>query len=305
MMRPWWDRARILTVALLAAAAASCGPKAADSGPQSYAKDVLVDTGWLLAHAGDPSVKVVEVGGKSDQYAQGHIPGAAFLAMSRLSNPDDPVQGQIATAAQVSSALGSIGVERDQTVVLYDRQSNLQAARAYWVLKYYQHPEVRVYNGGAPKWTAEGQPFTTDTPASVTSDYQAGPADPDIRTTWEYVVGHIHDPSTITCDARSPDEYLGHDVRAARGGHIPGAVNVEWNAAVNPDGTFKSASDLAALYGAVGFTPDKNIITYCQSGVRGAHTWFVLHELLGYPSVRNYDGSWEEYGNIPESPIES
>jgi thiosulfate/3-mercaptopyruvate sulfurtransferase len=296
---------RLLTVALLSAVAASCSTQSADTGDRPYASDVLVDTDWILAHAADPSVRLIEVGGRPQQFDEGHVPGSVFLAMSGLSNPDDPVEGQIATQQQVSTALSKVGATRDQTLVLYDRQSNLQAARAYWVLKYYQHPEVRVYNGGAPKWTADGQALTTETPQVAMSDYQAGAADPNIRTTWQYVVDHVHDPSTITCDARSPDEYLGRDVRSARGGHIPGAVNIEWNAAVKSDGTFKSASDLAALYGAVGFTPDKSIITYCQSGVRGAHTWFVLSQLLGYPNVRNYDGSWAEYGNNPESPIES
>jgi thiosulfate/3-mercaptopyruvate sulfurtransferase len=305
MTHAWMGWARRLTVALLAVASASCTQQAAETGERAYAKDVLVDTDWIEAHSADPSVRVIEVGGRPEQFDEGHIPGAVFLAMSGLSNPADPVEGQIATRDQVSAALSKVGAERDQTLVLYDRQSNLQAARAYWVLKYYQQPEVRVYNGGAPKWTADGRTLTAQTSTVAMSDYQADAPDPNIRTTWQYVVEHVHDPSTITCDARSPNEYLGRDVRAARGGHIPGSINIEWNSAVKGDGTFKSASDLATLYGAAGFTADKNIITYCQSGVRGAHTWFVLSELLGYPSVRNYDGSWAEYGNNPESPIES
>ena len=225
--------------------------------------------------------------------------------MGTLSNPDEPIQNQIATRDQVSAALSSLGIEQGQTVVLHDRQNNLQASGAYWVLKYYQHPEVRVYNGGVPKWTASGGTLTTDAVEVASSAYRAGPADEAIRTTWQDVVDRTDDPSTLMCDVRSPEEHLGRDVRAARGGHIPGSINLEWTVAVQADGTFKSAEDLSALYVRAGFTPDKQIITYCQSGVRGAHTWFVLSELLGYPNVRNYDGSWAEYGNNPESPIDS
>jgi thiosulfate/3-mercaptopyruvate sulfurtransferase len=277
----------------------------AQAGPTEYAKDVLVDTEWLAVRAEDQSVRIVEVGGSSSAYDEGHVPGSVFLSMGRLSNPDEPVENQIATREQLSEALSSVGVEPDHTVVLYDRQRNLQAARAYWVLAYYRHPDVRVYNGGAAKWSSDGQPLSTEPAAVTESAYEAGPADEAIRTTWQYVVDHTEDPETLMCDVRSPDEHLGRDVRAARGGRIPGSINLEWTAAVQPDGTFKPAPELWALYTAAGFTPDKRIITYCQSGVRGAHTWFVLRELLGYPDVRNYDGSWVEYGNHPESPVES
>ncbi|MDH3207045.1 MAG: sulfurtransferase [Gemmatimonadota bacterium] len=297
-------RSVVLAVALMASACSGSG-EVAQSGPLTYASDALVDTEWLKARMGDPSVRIVEVGGSPADYGEGHLPGATFLSMGRLSNPDEPIQNQIATGDQVSSALSSLGIERGQTVVLHDRQNNLQAARAYWVLKYYQHPDVRVYNGGVRKWTADGGALTTDAPEVAASTYPAGPADEAIRTTWSYVVEHTDDPATLMCDVRSPDEHLGRDVRAARGGHIPGSINLEWTVAVQADGTFKSAQDLSALYTSAGFTPDKQIITYCQSGVRGAHTWFVLSELLGYPNVRNYDGSWTEYGNNPESPIAS
>ena len=294
-----------LWIILLSAVVASCASDSAETSGRSYAKDVLVDAEWIEANMEDSGVRVLEVGGNADAFGEGHLPGASFLSMGQLSNPDDPIRGQIATAAQVSAALSGAGVGRDQTVVLYDRRNNLLAARAYWVLKYFQHADVRIYNGGAPKWTEDGRALSMETTEYEPSDYQAGPADPEIRTTWQYVVDHTDDPSTLFCDTRGPDEYLGRDVRADRGGHIPGSINVEWTAAVNSNGTFKSADVLAALYGGAGFTPDRQIITYCQSGVRGAHTWFVLSELLGYPSVRNYDGSWGEYGNNPESPIES
>lgn len=300
------DIRRVGTLAgVLVAAACSGSGEPAAGGPTSYATDVLVDAVWVQTRASDPNVRLVEVGGSSQSYEEGHLPGAVFLSMGALSNPDEPVQNMIATREQLSAALSSVGIEPGQTVVLHDRQNNLQAARAYWVLKYYQHPDVRVLNGGVTKWTADGGALSAEAVEIEASAYDAAPADTSIRTTWQYVVDHTDDPQTLMCDVRSPDEHLGRDVRAARGGHIPGSVNLEWTVAVRPDGTFKSAQDLFALYTSAGFTPDKQIITYCQSGVRGAHTWFVLRELLGYPDVRNYDGSWAEYGNNPESPIES
>ena len=295
----------LLWIMLSSAVLASCNSDAGETAEVAFATDVLVDTEWIEAHAADPSLRVLEVGGNANAFGEGHLPGAVFLSMRSLSNPDDPIGGQIATAAQVSAALSNMGLGRDQTVVLYDRRNNLQAARAYWVLKYYQHADVRIYNGGTPKWTEDGQVMSTVMVEYEPSDYQAGPPDPEIRTTWQYVVDHTDDPATLFCDTRGPEEYLGRDVRAERGGRIPGSINVEWTAAVNANGTFKSSEELAGLYGEAGFTPDKQIITYCQSGVRGAHTWFVLSELLGYPSVRNYDGSWVEYGNNPESPVEN
>ena len=295
---------KFLWIILLSATVAACANEAAEVVQQGYAKDVLVDAAWVATHMDDASVRLLELGGNDEAFTEGHLPGASFLSMRQLSNPDDPIRGQIATEDQMSAALAAVGVARDQTIVLYDRRNNLFAARAYWALKYYQHAEVRIYNGGAGNWTEGGQALSTEVAEFELSSYQAGPADPEMRTTWQYVMDHTDDPSTLFCDVRGPDEHLGRDVRASRGGHIPGSINVEWTAAVDSAGTFKSFQELSALYAGAGFTADKQIVTYCQSGTRGAHTWFVLSELLGYPSVRNYDGSWAEYGNNAESRIE-
>lgn len=298
----------ILLVALIALVGCSQlqQPEPAVQTTDGYANpDVLVDTEWVAQHLDDENVKFLDVSSNQEAYAEGHLPGAQFVDwQSDLTNPEDPVRGQVLSRNALSDLLSRLGVEKDDTVVLYDDTNNLFATRAYWALKYYQHDDVRVYNGGTKQWTAANKELTTEEPTLAASAYEAGEADPAIRTTWQYVVDHAGEDGVVFCDTRSPEEHTGTDVRADRGGHIPGSINVEWTAAVNDDGTFKSAQELSELYQNAGFTPDSEIITYCQTGVRGAHTWFVLTELLGYPEVRNYDGSWEEYGNIADSPID-
>ncbi|GIV77966.1 MAG: sulfurtransferase [Litorilinea sp.] len=307
-----WILVPLLLLAVVAGACtAPAAPAASPAGeqaaaPEGYARpEVLVDTEWVLAHLDDPNVRFIELGSQED-YDAGHLPGAVHVDLfADMTNPEDSTRGQILTQEALSALMSRLGVTRDQTVVFYDRNDNLLAARAYWVLKYYQHEDVRIYNGGTKQWEAAGQSYSTDPVEVAATDYVAGEPDLSIRTTAEYVLEHLDDPSTVLCDTRNPNEYAGTDVRAARGGHIPGAINVEWVHAVNSDGTFKDARSLYELYTKAGFTPDKEIITYCQTGVRGAHTWFVLRELLGFPNVRNYDGSWEEYGNREDTPIES
>lgn len=286
-----------------AGAAASAGGFAVGS---EYANpDALVDTEWVLARLDDPAVHLIDVSRREDAYAEGHLPGARFVQWDTdLTDPDDPVEGQILGADALSELMSRLGVENGHTIVFYDEASSLFASRAYWVLKYYQHENVHVYNGGSRKWVADGQELSTEVAPVTPSSFVAGDPDPDIATDWEYVVTHIDDPSTMVCDARSADEHSGEDVRAERGVRIPGSVNIEWRENVREDGTFLDAQALSALYERHGFTPDKEIITYCQVGVRAAHAWFVLRELLGSPNVRVYDGSWVEYGNRADSPIQ-
>ncbi|MEW5959331.1 MAG: sulfurtransferase [Chloroflexota bacterium] len=301
----------VLILSLIVAALSGCATAVAEAPAAEaltgYANPAsLVDTAWVAEHLDDPNVRLLDVSDKLEAFEAGHLPGAQYVDwQTDLTNPDDPVRGQILTGEALSNLLSRLGVKQDDTIVLYDNTNNLFATRAYWVIKYYQHEDVRVYNGGSKKWTADGRELATNVTPVTASQYTAGAPDPAIRTTWEYVVEHVDDPATLFCDTRGPKEFTGTDVRSARGGHIPGAINVEWSTAVNQDGTFRDAQALAELYQKAGFKPDKEIITYCQTGVRGAHTWFVLKELLGYPNVRNYDGSWEEYGNKTESPVES
>ena len=269
--------------------------------------DALVDTAWVTEHLDDPNVRLLAISGKREDFDAGHLPNAIYVNLGEdLTNPDDPTEGQILTQEALAALFSRLGIENDDTLVVYDSNNNLLAARAYWALKYYQHADVRLYDGGAKQWAAAGNALSTDPVAPLTATaYVASAADPDLRTTGDYVLEHLDDPSTILCDARGPGEYAGTDVRAARGGHIPGAVNVDWVQAVDQEtGAFKDAAYLADLYAKAGFSPDKQVITYCQTGVRGAHTWFVLSELLGYPNVRNYDGSWVEWGNDPAKPLE-
>jgi thiosulfate/3-mercaptopyruvate sulfurtransferase len=269
--------------------------------------DALVDTAWVAAHLDDPNVRLLAIAGNREDYDAGHLPNAIYINLGEdLTNPADSTQGQILTQEALGELFSRLGIENDDTLVVYDGNNNLLAARAYWVFKYYQHPDVRLYDGGAKQWVANGNSLSTEpVTALAPTTYVPNDADPTLTASSEYVLAHLDDPETVLCDARGPGEYAGTDVRAARGGHIPGAINVDWVQAVDTDaGTFRDVTYLADLYWKAGFDPSKQVITYCQTGVRGAHTWFVLSELLGYPNVRNYDGSWVEWGNDPEKPIE-
>ncbi len=276
----------------------------------AYAKNVLVTTDWLADHLGDGAVVVAEVDENTDLYEEGHIPGAVKLHWQ--ADLQDAIERDLVQPAQFETLMASRGIANDTTVVLYGDKNNWFAAYAYWYLKIYGHRDVRLLDGGRQKWIDEGRELTTDAPAVSPSSYSASPRDESIRVYRDTVLAGLHDQGIALVDVRSPQEYSGELLAppgyeqegASRGGHIPGAQSIPWAQAVRDDGTFKSADELGALYAGKGVTGDKEIRAYCRIGERSAHTWFVLRELLGYENVKNYDGSWTEWGNLVDVPIE-
>ncbi len=270
---------------------------------------VLVSTDWVQAHLGDPSIRLIEVDVDTTAYEQGHIPGA--IGLNWQTQLQDPVRRDIPSQAQLEATLGALGVSHTDTIVLYGDNNNWFAAFAFWVLKLYGHEDVRMMDGGRKKWLAEGRPITTETPYYPPTQYIAKAPDMTLRAFFPQVLENLNRSEFTLVDVRSPQEYTGELIAppglmetAQRGGHIPGARNIPWAQAVREDGTFKSPEELRAIYEAQGITPDKQVVAYCRIGERSAHTWFVLKYLLGYPNVRNYDGSWTEWGNIVGAPIE-
>jgi thiosulfate/3-mercaptopyruvate sulfurtransferase len=279
----------------------------AESG---YAKDVLVTTDWLAEHLGDEGVVAAEVDENPDLYEEGHIPGAVKLHWKE--DLQDAVERDLVDQPQFEALMGSRGIGDDTTVVLYGDKNNWFAAYAYWYLKVYGHRDVRLLDGGRQKWIDEGRQLSTDAPSVSPSSYTASPRDESIRVRRDAVLAGLHAEGIALVDVRSPQEYSGELLAppgyeqegASRGGHIPGAQSIPWAQAVRDDGTFKGADELAELYVGKGVTADKEVRAYCRIGERSAHTWFVLRELLGYENVKNYDGSWTEWGNLVDVPIE-
>jgi thiosulfate/3-mercaptopyruvate sulfurtransferase len=274
-----------------------------------YANDVLVDTQWVQDHLEDPSVKIVEVDENPALYAEAHIPGA--IGFDWRTDLQDQVKRDFLGAEDFGKLFGSRGISNDDTIVLYGDRNNWFAAYTYWYLKYYGHDDVKLVNGPREKWLSEGRPTTSDVPSYEATTFTAKPGDDSIRAMRDEVLEALDNGRKLV-DVRSPQEFSGELIAmpgyeqegAQRGGHIPGAASVPWAQAVQEDGTFKSADDLRELYGAKGVTEGADIIAYCRIGERSAHTWFVLHELLGHDKVKNYDGSWTEWGNMVNVPIE-
>jgi thiosulfate/3-mercaptopyruvate sulfurtransferase len=275
-----------------------------------YAKPVLVSTAWLADRLTDADVAIAEVDENPDLYDEGHIRGAVKLHWR--DDLQDAVERDIVDRVTFERVLGERGIGNDTTVVLYGDKNNWFAAYAYWYLKIYGHEDVRILDGGRQKWIDEGRELVAEVPAPAACKYAALERDESIRSYRDRVLGLIGDPGAALVDVRSPAEYAGDLIAppgyeqegAQRAGHIPTAASIPWASAVGDDGTFKPAAELRALYGGRGIVPEKAVTAYCRIGERSAHTWFVLRELLGYPDVRNYDGSWTEWGSLVGVPIE-
>ena len=272
--------------------------------------EALVSTQWVADHANDPNVRIVESNEDMLLYDTGHIPGA--VKIDWVSDLNDPLVRDYLDSKRFAQLLGNKGISPDTTVVFYGDKNNWWATYAFWVFQLFGHTNAKIMNGGRKKWEEEGRSLTKEVPSYPKADYPAPVrTDYKIRAFRDQVLKHIQEGGALV-DVRSPGEYKGELLHmpdypqegAVRGGHIPGAKSVPWARAVKEDGTFKSAEDLKALYEGEGISPDKNVVAYCRIGERSSHTWFVLTYLLGYPSVRNYDGSWTEWGNSVGVPIE-
>jgi thiosulfate/3-mercaptopyruvate sulfurtransferase len=274
-----------------------------------YAKDVLVDTQWVEDHLDDDSIRIVEVDENPALYAEAHIPGAIGFDWKR--DLQDQVKRDFLSPQEFGELMGSRGISNDHTVVLYGDRNNWFAAYTYWYFNYYGHDNVRLVNGPREKWISEGRPTTSDVPSYEPQSFTAKDRDEAIRAKRDEVSAALGS-STKLVDVRSPQEFSGELIAMAgyeqegaqRAGHIPGAASVPWAQAVQEDGTFKPADELRELYTAKGVLDGDPVIAYCRIGERSAHTWFVLHELLGHDDVKNYDGSWTEWGNLVNVPIE-
>jgi thiosulfate/3-mercaptopyruvate sulfurtransferase len=272
--------------------------------------DVLVETEWVAQHLNDPGLRIVESDEDVLLYEVGHIPGAVKIDW-HVDLQDQLVRDYI-NKRGFEELLSSRGIANDTMVVFYGDKNNWWACYAFWVFKLFGHEKCVVMNGGRQKWIAENRPLSKDVPNYPRTNYVAKDRDDKtIRAFRDQVMQHVAMGNPLV-DVRSPQEYTGELLHmpgypqegALRGGHIPGAKNIPWAKAVREDGTFKSAEELKALYEQYGITPDKDVVAYCRIGERSSHTWFVLKYLLGYPKVRNYDGSWTEWGNLVGAPIE-
>ncbi len=270
----------------------------------------VVSTQWVSEHGTDPNVRLVEVDVDTSAYDEGHIAGA--VGWNWQSQLQQTVRRDLISKSDMEALLGGSGIDNNTTVVVYGDNNNWFAAWAFWQIAYYGHKNVRLMNGGRVKWVAENRPLTKDVPNYPSKAYTASGPNENIRAYRDQVLAAVNAGNISLVDVRAPAEFSGELLSPAnlpqegsqRGGHIPGAANIPWGQAVQEDGSFKSADDLKALYGGKGIDGSKETIAYCRIGERSSHTWFVLTQLLGYSNVRNYDGSWTEWGSIVRAPIE-
>ena len=272
-------------------------------------QDVVVSTEWVAEHLNDPKVRIVEVDVDTKAYGEGHAPGAAGWAWD--TQLCDTVRRDIIPKDKFEALMSQSGIGNDTTVALYGDNNNWFAAWAFWQLKIYGHADVRLMNGGRKKWLTEGRELATELPKYSKTSYRANNPDYSIRGFLPEVTKAVEQRAVQLVDVRSAQEYSGELLAppglpetCQRGGHIPTAKNIPWGKACNEDGTFKSAEELKQLYGGAGITGEKPVIAYCRIGERSSHTWFVLKYLLGYSNVKNYDGSWTEWGNLVAAPVE-
>lgn len=270
----------------------------------------FVETAWLAQHLDDPQVRIVDLRYYWDHpgledYTAGHIPGALYLQWDvELSDPHSPVKFMVLPPEQLAHLMGRLGVDNTMTLVAYDDEGGHYSSRLLWTLLYYGFDKVRILHGGLQKWQAEGFPLVTEVPEVAQKTFVPGEIHPEWRATAADVLARLGDPATALLDVRRPSEFTGEEVRAARGGHIPGATNLLWLDNLEKDKwTFKDAATLRDHFEKAGVTPDKHVITYCHGGVRACHAALAL-KMLGYPDVTVYDGSWEEWGNDPTLPVE-
>ena len=272
--------------------------------------EVLVDTDWLEQHLDDGDLAIVEVDEDTTAYEKGHVPNA--IAVNWATELHDLPRREFVSSEQLAELLGSKGISSDQTIVLYSGNNNWFAAYAYWLLKYRGVDDVKLLDGGRKKWELESKLLNQDTPQRPRATFQIGTDQPELRAYRDEVVDLSTSGKGAWVDVRSPEEFRGEllappdlpQEQAQVPGHIPGAANITWSKTVKEDGTFKSRSELEALYQAEGITADQDVITYCRIGERSSHSWFVLKELLGFQRVKNYDGSWTEYGSLVGVPVE-
>jgi thiosulfate/3-mercaptopyruvate sulfurtransferase len=272
--------------------------------------DVLVETQWLEDNADDGSLAIVEVDEDATAYEKGHIRNA--VQVNWETELHDQPRREFVSAEQLAQLLGAKGISSDHTIVLYGGNNNWFATYAYWLFKHRGVENVKLLNGGRKKWELESRELVSDVPNRGSATFQLGPERPEYRVFRDEVLQRAQQGTGSWVDVRSPEEFRGEllapphlpQEQAQVPGHIPGAANVTWAKAAAEDGTFKSADELKALYEAEGITPDEDVITYCRIGERSSHSWFVLKELLGFDNVRNYDGSWTEYGSLVGAPVE-
>jgi thiosulfate/3-mercaptopyruvate sulfurtransferase len=272
--------------------------------------EAVVETEWVAEHLHNPEIRIVESDEDYLLYETGHIPGA--VKVDWFTTLQHPIRREFITKEDFEELCSKLGISNNTTVIFYGDKSNWFATYALWLFRYYGHENAKIMNGGRNKWILENRPLTKEVPTVQRKSYQAKDPDRSVRAFREDVFRHLDSKQPLV-DVRSPKEYTGELLHmpnypqegATRGGHIPGAVSIPWSQATNEaDSTFKTAGELRQLYEQRGITGDKEIIAYCRIGERSSHTWFVLTQLLGYPNVRNYDGSWTEWGNLVGAPIE-